>query len=88
MFNPQHELRYLAPENMVDYAEKAQHLRRCSTHNIRQPRVACTIVWQPWAIKSATPTALFPTQHTLTQGSLHYRLATLGYQKRNTYGVE
>ena len=24
----------------------------------------------------------------LTQGSLHYRLATLGYQKRNTYGVE
>ena len=32
--------------------------------------------------------ALFPTQHTLTQGSLHYRLPTLGYQKRNTYGVE
>ena len=30
----------------------------------------------------------FPTKHTLTQGSLHYRLATLGYQKRNTYGVE
>ena len=27
---------------------------------------------------------LFPTQHTLTQGSLHYRLVTLGYQKRNT----
>ena len=38
--------------------------------------------------KSATPTALFLTKHTLTQGSLHYRLATLGYQKRNTYGVE
>ena len=38
--------------------------------------------------ETATPTALFPTQHTLTQGSLHYRLATLGYQKRNTYGVE
>ena len=32
--------------------------------------------------------ALFPTNHTLTQGSLHYRLATLGYQKRNAYGVE
>ena len=31
--------------------------------------------------------ALFHTNHTLTQGSLHYRLATLGYQKRNTYGV-
>jgi len=38
--------------------------------------------------KSATPTALFPTNHMLTQGSLHYRLVTLGYQKRNTYGVE
>ncbi|MBF1561155.1 MAG: hypothetical protein HXO11_08380, partial [Prevotella salivae] len=34
--------------------------------------------------KNATPMALFHTQHTLTQGSLHYRLATLGYQKRNT----
>ena len=32
--------------------------------------------------------ALFSTNHALTQGSLHYRLATLGYQKRNTYGVE
>ena len=27
--------------------------------------------------------ALFSTNHTLTQGSLHYRLATLGYQKQN-----
>ena len=32
--------------------------------------------------------ALFPTKYTLTQGSPHYRLATLGYQKHNTYGVE
>ena len=32
--------------------------------------------------------ALFLANHTLTQGSLHYRLATLGYQKHNTYGVE
>ena len=32
--------------------------------------------------------ALFHAQHTLTQGSLHYRLATLGYQKHNTYGVD
>ena len=39
-------------------------------------------------LESATPMALFPTNHTLTQGSLHYRLATLGYQKRNIYGVE
>ena len=32
--------------------------------------------------------ALFPTQHTLPQGSLYHRLTTLGYQKRNTDGVE
>ena len=32
--------------------------------------------------------ALFPTNHPQTQGSLHYRLATLGYRKRNTDGVE
>ena len=31
--------------------------------------------------------ALFSTNHTLTQGSLHYRLATLGYQKQNPDGV-
>ena len=43
---------------ITDNAEKAQHLRRCSPHNILSPRVACTIVWQPWAIKNATPTAL------------------------------
>ena len=31
--------------------------------------------------------ALFHAQHTLTQGSLHYRLATLGYQRYNAYSV-
>ena len=39
-------------------------------------------------LESVTPTALFPTQHTLTQGSLHYRLATLGYKIRNAYSVD
>ena len=28
--------------------------------------------------------ALFHAHHTSTQGSLHYRLATLGYQTNNT----
>ena len=28
------------------------------------------------------------THNPSTQGSLHYRLATLGYQKYNTNGVE
>ena len=31
--------------------------------------------------------ALCHANHALTQGSLHYRLTSLGYQKRNTYGV-
>ena len=48
---------------MSDYVEKAQHLRRCSPHTIPQPRVAYTIVWQPWAIKNATPTALVRMFH-------------------------
>jgi len=39
-------------------------------------------------LESVTPMALFPTNHTLTQGNLHYRLATLNYQKRNTGGAE
>ena len=30
--------------------------------------------------------ALFSTNHTLTQGSLHYRLPTLGYQKQKAMG--
>ena len=50
---------------MADYAEKAQHLRRRSPQTIRQPRVACTIVWQPWAIKNATPTALNNKKHNI-----------------------
>ena len=32
--------------------------------------------------------ALFPAQYQLTQGSLHYRLTTLGYQKYNAYSVK
>ena len=38
--------------------------------------------------KSSTPTALPHANYTLTQGSLHYRLATLGYQRYNAYSVE
>ena len=33
-------------------------LRRCSQQTIPYPRVACTIVWQPWAIENATPMVL------------------------------
>ena len=39
-------------------------------------------------LESVTPMVLFHAHHPQTQGSLHYRLATLGYQKRKTGGVE
>ncbi len=32
--------------------------------------------------------ALFHANNILTQGSLHYRLTTLGYQRYNAYSVE
>ena len=32
--------------------------------------------------------ALFHANHVLPQGSLHCRLVTLGYRKRNTDGVD
>ena len=32
--------------------------------------------------------ALFHANHVLPQGSLHYRLVTLGYRKRNTDGID
>ena len=57
---------------MTDNAEKAQHLRRCFPHNIHYPRVACTIVWQPWAIKNATPTALKHAFHNAIYNKLGY----------------
>ena len=73
---------------MVGYAEKAQHLRRCSPHNIRYPRVACTIVWQPWAIKSATPTALKCSFYVMIHISSCLYLWRIAPKKYNTYGIE
>ena len=39
-------------------------------------------------LESVTPMALFHANHALTQGSLHCRLATLGYKMRNAYSVD
>lgn len=38
--------------------------------------------------KGTTLTALFPTQHAHSQGSLHYRLTTLGCKRYNAYSVD
>ena len=39
-------------------------------------------------LESVTPVVLVAANYALTQGSLHYRLATLGYQKHNACGVD
>ena len=72
---------------MVDYAEKAQHLRRCSTHNIRKPRVACTIVWQPWAIKNATPTALKHSYNSVINSNIRMNKDWIAPKRYNAYSV-
>ena len=71
----------------MDCAEKVQHLQRCSPYIIRSPRVACTIVWQPWAIKSVTPTALKHSNRNMNYVFLCLNLWWITLRKRNTYGV-
>ena len=73
---------------MADCAEKAQHLRRWNIQTATWTTFSCVWIYDGLRLESVTPVALIHANHTLTQGSLHYRLATLGYQKRNTYGVE
>ena len=38
-------------------------------------------------LKKRNTDGVVPPRYVLTQGSLHYRLATLGYQKQNPDGV-
>ena len=73
---------------MAGCAEKAQHLQRCSPHIIRSPRVACTIVWQPWAIKSVTPMALKRLFHKMIDIYTQINKWQIAPKKRNAYGVE
>ena len=72
---------------MAGYAEKVQHLRRCSTQTIHKPRVACTIVWQPWAIKGATPTALKRVLHDVINVYAHMYKWQVTPKRYNTYSV-
>ncbi|MBF1549795.1 MAG: hypothetical protein HXO04_09780, partial [Prevotella salivae] len=46
-----------------------------------------TIVWQPWAIKSATPTALKCLYHGVINGNIRMNKYWITPKKRNTYGV-
>ena len=72
---------------VTDYSKKAQHLWRCSPQTIHEPRVACTVVWQPWAIKSATPTALECAFYILVHVFSRLNSWRIALRKRNTYGV-
>ena len=58
------------------------------TKTIRKPRVAYTIVWQPWAIKSAIPTALECAFYILVHVFSRLNSWRIALRKRNTYGVE
>ena len=73
---------------MANYAKKPQHLRRCSPQTILQPRVACTIVWQPWAIKTATPTALKRVLHDVINVYAHMYKWRVTPKRYNAYSVE
>ena len=48
----------------------------------------CTMLNVNSLEKGTTLTALFPTPHAHSQGSLHYRLTTLGYKRYNAYSVD
>ena len=73
---------------MAGYAKKAQHLRRWNVYSIIWITLSRARIHGGLRLESVTPTALFPTNYTLTQDSLRYRLATLGYQKYNAYSVD
>ena len=72
---------------MADYAEKVQHLRRCSPHINPQPRVAYTIGWQPWAIKSTTPTALKRVSYSVINVYTYMNKWQITQKRYNTYSV-
>ena len=72
---------------MVDYVEKVQHLQRCSPHINPQPRVVRAIAWQPWAIKSATPTALTRLFHDVINIYMRINKWWIMSKRYNTYSV-
>ena len=72
---------------MVDYAEKAQHLWRCSPQIICYSRVACTIVWQPWAIENATPMVLARLFHNTIDVNIHMNKLWIALKRYNAYSV-
>ena len=66
---------------------KTQHRWRWNIHFVTWITFSCIWIYGVLRRKSTTLTALFRINHTLTQGCLHYRLATLGYQTYNAYSV-
>ena len=56
------------------------------SHATYKPRVACTIVWQPWAIKNRTPMGFVVLMKNVLFGPFAL-LKEMKLKKRNTYGV-
>ena len=77
------------PNDSVGYSglSKAQYRWRWNIHSVTWITFSCIWIYGVLRRKSTTLTALFRINHTLTQGSLHYRLTTLGYQTYNAYSV-
>ena len=71
----------------MDCVEKVQHLQRCSPRYIHYPRVACTIVWQPWAIENATPMVLARLFHNTIDVNIHMNKLWIALKRYNTYSV-
>ena len=55
--------------------------------SILQTSFAPLLLLKEMKLKKRNTDGVVPPRYVLTQGSLHYRLATLGYQKRNPDGV-
>ena len=72
---------------MTDYTKNPQHLWRYSPQIICYPRVAYTIVWQPWAIENATPMALTRLFHNTIDVNIHMNKWWIAPKRYNTYSV-
>ena len=51
------------------------------------PRVACTIVWQPWTIETATPMVLKHVSYGVINVNIHMDKWWIAPKRYNTYGV-
>ena len=66
------------------YANEQRH-RCCVFFEYECVRILCS-EFQEMKLKKRNTYGVVPPRYVLTQGSLHYRLPTLGYQKQKAMG--